>query len=399
MNQLEKRTALTVTIVFGLRMLGLFSLLPVLSVLAGDLPGATVLLVGISAGIYGLTQSALQIPMGWCSDRWGRKPVILAGLAVFALGSFIAAQADSIWGVILGRALQGAGAIASALLALVTDAARPEYRTRLMAMVGASIGLAFTLAFVLGPKLADNVGLSGLFYFGLICAGLGAAIVVWGLPELPRVAAQSLGFGDAIRALRGEKDLLRLDATVLLLHTLMTAVFVILPIALSQAQFGLSGHTVFYLPCVLIGFVGMIPAIYWSEKRKRLKPVLQFAVLVMGLGFLVLMMGANTVWWMGLGFTLFFLGFNILEASLPSAVGKSAPTALRGVAMGVFSSAQFFGAFLGGLLAGLLLKFLTPAWAFFGLALVSLSIWFVITGLKLDHLYQDRLVGAEPLAS
>lgn len=399
MNQLEKRTALTVTIVFGLRMLGLFSLLPVLSVLASDLPGATVFLVGISVGIYGLTQSALQIPMGWCSDRWGRKPVILAGLAVFALGSLIAAQADSIWGIILGRALQGAGAIAAALLALVTDAARPEYRTRLMAMVGASIGLAFSLAFVLGPKLADTVGLSGLFYFGLICACLGAAIVAWGLPALPRVSVQSQGFGAAIRALRKEHDLLRLDAAVLLLHTLMTAVFVILPIALSQAQFGLSGHTVFYLPCVLIAFVGMVPAIYWSEKRKRLKPVLKLAVLVMAIGFLVLMVGAHTVWWMGLGFTLFFLGFNILEASLPSAVGKSAPTDLRGVAMGVFSSAQFFGAFLGGLLAGVLLKYLTPAWAFFGLALVCVLIWFVVVGLKLDHLYQEQLPKAEPVAS
>jgi MFS family permease len=398
MNQLEKRTALTVTIVFGLRMLGLFSLMPVLSVLASDLVGATVFLVGISVGVYGLTQSILQIPMGWLSDRWGRKPVILAGLAVFAVGSLIAAGADSIWGVILGRALQGAGAIASALLALVTDAARPEYRTRLMAMVGASIGFAFSLAFVLGPKLGAAVGLSGLFYFGFGCACLGAMIVGWALPALPRTSAAPQSFVRSLGALRSQGDLVRLDFAVLLLHMLMTAVFVILPMMLKDAEFGLAGHTAFYIPCVLLGFLGMVPAIYWSETRKRLKPVLKVAVLVMGFGFLVLM-GGHSLWLMGLGFTLFFLGFNILEASLPSAVGKTAPTELRGIAMGVFSSAQFFGAFLGGVLAGGLLKFFTPLGAFFGLALLSGLILLVVSGLKLDYLYQKQQPVGEPAAS
>jgi len=398
MNQLEKRTALTVTIVFGLRMLGLFSLMPVLSVLASDLVGATVFLVGISVGVYGLTQSILQIPMGWLSDRWGRKPVILAGLAVFAVGSLIAAGADSIWGVILGRALQGAGAIASALLALVTDAARPEYRTRLMAMVGASIGFAFSLAFVLGPKLGAAVGLSGLFYFGFGCACLGAMIVGWALPALPRTSAAPQSFVRSLGALRSQGDLVRLDLAVLLLHMLMTAVFVILPMMLKDAEFGLAGHTAFYIPCVLLGFLGMVPAIYWSETRKRLKPVLKVAVFVMGFGFLVLM-GGHSLWLMGLGFTLFFLGFNILEASLPSAVGKTAPTELRGIAMGVFSSAQFFGAFLGGVLAGGLLKFFTPVGAFFGLALLSGLILLVVSGLKLDYLYQKQQPVGEPVAS
>ncbi|MEJ2682501.1 MAG: MFS transporter [Gammaproteobacteria bacterium] len=364
MNQLERRTALAVTVVFGLRMLGLFSLMPVLSVLASDLSGANVFLAGLSVGVYGLTQSMLQIPMGWLSDRWGRKPVILLGLLIFAMGSIVAALSDSIWGVVLGRALQGAGAIASALLALVTDAARPEYRTRLMAMVGASIGLAFTLAFVLGPKLGVWLGLSGLFYFSCGCAVLAALVVGFGLPVLPPVPVTPTSFSHSVKQIVQNADLVRLDVSVFILHTLMTALFVMLPLMLTKASLGLSTHTNFYLPCVLIAFLLMAPAVYWSEKRKRLKPLLNGAVLVMGLSLCVLAAAAEASWVIiAIGFTFFFTGFNIMEASLPSAVGKTAPSDLRGVAMGVFSSAQFLGAFSGGVLAGGLLELLPPQYA------------------------------------
>jgi len=386
MNSLEKRTALVVVVVFGLRMLGLFSLMPVLSVLAQELTGATVMLVGLSVGIYGLSQCLLQIPMGWLSDHFGRKPVILVGLAVFAVGSLLAALSDSIWGVLFGRALQGAGAIASALLALVTDVAREQYRTRLMAMVGASIGLAFSLAFVFGPKLGDWWGLSGLFYFGALCAVLGMALIAFALPTLPALPQVSMklskAFGQAIVA----PGVTRFAAAVLILHALMTAMFVVLPIVMTSAAFALDKHTSFYLPCVLVSFVMMIPCIYWSERKKKLRPLLVMAAVLLVVGMMVLGFSVRaSLWQVAVGFTVFFIGFNVLEASLPSAMGKCAPSSVRGVAMGFFSSAQFFGAFLGGVIGGALLELLSPEWAFVTIGVIAASIIVIVMGIRLDH--------------
>ena len=356
LNAPELRAVTGLASLYGLRMLGLFMVLPVLPLLAADLDGATPVALGLVIGIYGLTQAILQLPFGWLSDRVGRKPLIFIGLGLFALGSLVAALADSLTGLVIGRALQGSGAIASVLMALLADLTRDEKRTQAMASVGLSIGLAFILAMALGPWLAGWLGLSGLFWLIFLLTLLGMG-VLWRWVPTPTRVRSHLDAGIQPQEIRGvllHPQLLRLDLSILLLHLLLTAIFLAIPALLIQAGWALPQHGWIYLGTMLLGFFAMIPLIILGEKRQKMKTMLLlgFVLLAVALAFLSQWHSAGPLL---LGLWLFFVGFNLLEASLPSLISKQAPVRSKGTAMGVYSTAQFLGAFLGGVLGGLVL--------------------------------------------
>lgn len=357
MTAVERRAVLSLALLYNVRMLGLFMVLPLLALYAADYRGATPTLIGLALGIYGLSQALLQIPLGWLSDRVGRKPVIVGGLLVFALGSLLAAWSDSIHGIILGRLLQGAGAIASSIMALVADLTSEEQRTKAMAVVGASIGLAFAVALVVGPLLAAFGGLDMVFAITALLAVLGI-LVLWGIPKAPagqgveRAAPRGSLFRRALR----DPGLLRLDAGIFTLHCVLMALFLVLPGLLE----GLAGvprdsHWQIYLPVILLSVLGVVPMMRLAERGGRPAPVFLGAILslvaaLVGLGL------ASSAWMVYLGAWLFFVGFNYMEATLPSMVSKAVFPGGRGTALGIYSTAQFLGIFVGGALGGWLLE-------------------------------------------
>ncbi len=354
MSASETRAASGLALVFAFRMLGMFMVLPVLATYGMDLQGATPALIGLAIGAYGLTQAVLQIPFGMLSDRIGRLPVIYFGLLLFALGAGLAAMADSIWGVIAGRILQGAGAISAAVMALLSDLTREQHRTKAMAMIGMSIGLSFALAMVVGPLLTQAFGLSGLFWITAALALLGGVIVA----TLPR-AEQHLQHREsglakhALGATLRHPDLLRLDFSILALHAILMASFVALPLALVEdAALPKEDHWWVYLAALGIGFLGMIPFIIYGEKKRQMRRVLVGAVGVLLLCELFFWLFGHGLWALVLGMVIFFTAFNLLEASLPSLISKVAPAGGKGTAMGVYSTSQFLGAGLGGVLGG-----------------------------------------------
>jgi predicted MFS family arabinose efflux permease len=357
MTPLERRAALSLASIFSIRMLGLFMLFPVISLYQDKLSGATPALIGLAIGVYGLTQGLLQIPFGLLSDRIGRKPVIFMGLCLFALGSVVAAMSDSVYGVIAGRALQGCGAIAAAIMALAADLTREEHRTKAMAMIGMSIGSAFALALVLGPLFDHWVGLSGLFWFTGVMAILGMLVLKLMVPnpvsqrlhrDAEPVPAQ---FAQILR----DTQLLRLDVGIFVLHMILTASFVVFPLVL-QNVLGMDSahHWWVYLPVLLISVLAMVPFIIMAERHRRMKKVFLGGILFIGLAQLGLSLWYQHFWLAILFLLIFFTAFNLLEASLPSLVSKIAPPASKGTAMGFYSSSQFLGAFLGGSLGGVL---------------------------------------------
>jgi len=359
MNSLERRSVAALASVYAMRMLGLFMVMPVFVLLGDDLEGATPALIGLAIGIYGLGQAVLQIPFGMLSDRFGRKRMIYIGLALFAMGSLLAASADSIYVVIAGRILQGAGAIASVLMALLSDLTREEERTKAMATVGVSIGLSFSLSLVVGPLLGSAFGLAGIFY---VTAGLAvvAMVIVSRLVPTPHqhvLSADSQPARKMLTKVLADPRLLRLDFGIFALHLVLTAVFLIFP-TLLQDQFGLpsSSHWWFYLTVMVTSFFAMIPFIIIGEKKRKMKPILCGAIVMLTLSTAAVgyLSQALIVAWAVLFF--FFMAFNLLEASLPSLVSKESPAAAKGTAMGVYSTSQFFGAFLGGALGGVLLQ-------------------------------------------
>jgi predicted MFS family arabinose efflux permease len=343
-------------------MLGLFMVLPVFALYAHDLVGATPLLVGLAIGAYGLTQALLQIPFGLLSDRIGRKPVIYAGLALFAVGSVIAALADSIHWVIIGRALQGSGAVAAAIIALTADLTREAVRTRAMAAIGISVALSFAAALVLGPVLGGLMGVSGIFWLTGGFALLGMLLLARVVPTpahsaLHRDAQPVL---DQLAGVLADRTLLRLDAGIFLLHLTMVSLFVVLPLSLADAGLPPGRHWQIYLPVVLAAIVLMVPFIIAAERAGQVRRVLigsAVALAVAMFGFAVLPVGRWTVLML---LIVMFTVFNLLEAVLPSLVSKAAGAGAKGTAMGVFASTQFVGAFLGGLLGGLAHERLGP---------------------------------------
>ncbi len=355
MNRTELRAALSLSSIYALRMLGLFMILPVFALYATELKGVTPALTGLAIGIYGITQAMLQIPAGLLSDRIGRKPVIIGGLLVFAAGSLIAASSDSIYMIILGRAIQGAGAIAAAIMALTADLTREEHRIKAMALIGMSIGLSFAVALILGPVLNHWVGVPGIFGLTAILALAGILVVVFVVPrpvhtgihrESEAIPAQ---FGRVLR----NAQLLRLDFGILMLHAILTATFVVIPLVMrDEAGIAASAHWKVYLPVLVCSVLIMLPFMIQAERKGLVKPVFLGAIgllMVVQLGLYALPVTVASV---GVLLLLFFAAFNLLEAMLPSMVSRVAPADCRGTAMGFYSSTQFFGAFLGGALGG-----------------------------------------------
>lgn len=355
MTRDERRAGASLAAIFGLRMLGLFLILPVFAIYAPTLAGGgDVLLVGLAIGAYGLTQAFFQIPYGMASDRYGRKPVIVAGLLLFAAGSFLAAAADSIYWVIAGRVIQGAGAISAAVTALAADLTREQHRTKVMAMIGSTIGLVFALSLVLAPLLYTAVGMPGIFALTGLLA-LGAIVLLFkAVPPQP-VAAKvpRVPFSTVLV----HAQLARMNFGVLVLHMMQTALWVVVPSLLT----GVGGlpvgeHWKVYLPAVLVSFAVMVPAIIAAEKHGRMKPVFVGAILLLAVvqvGFATMSSG---IVWLSFWLVLFFVGFNIMEALQPSLISRLAPAGAKGAALGVYNTTQSFGLFLGGALGGWLLK-------------------------------------------
>ncbi|MEK7346026.1 MAG: MFS transporter [Pseudomonadota bacterium] len=357
MTPLERRASASLASIFALRMLGLFLVLPVFALEARKYPGGDdPMLLGLAMGIYGLTQGFLQLPFGMASDRFGRKRVIVLGLVIFALGSFWAAAATDLTGLLMGRSLQGAGAVSAAVTALLADLTRDEVRTKAMALVGASIGLMFAVSLVLAPVLTGAIGLPGLFGLTGVLAMLGVCVVVWGVPT-PHAPAASKGRGSLKRVL-GHAGLLRLNFGVFVLHAVQLAMWVAVPAMLVQAGLPKDDHWQVYLPAVLGSFV-LMGGVFAMERRGHLKKVFLAAIALIALvqGGLFLQSAATAHLWplAGLMFA-FFSGFNVLEATQPSLASRLAPTEVRGTAMGVYNTLQSLGFFVGGLMGGWLVK-------------------------------------------
>lgn len=378
LNSLEKRAAVALALVFSSRMLGLFMLLPVFALYGSELAGFSPLWIGLAIGAYGLTQAILQIPLGWLSDRIGRHKVMLGGLTVFALGSVVAATADSVYMVTLGRILQGGGAIAGAVLALAADLTREEQRPKVMAIIGASIGLSFAAAMVLGPLVARAAGLSGVFWFTALLAIL-AMLIVWFLvPVSVQKApmADTLALPQSLVAMLKHRQLLQLDMGVMLLHLMLTAMFVALPALLKGYGLASVKHWQFYLPVLAGSFVLMIPMMIIAMRKAQEKGFFLLAVSLLVSAMLILLLLPGFVA-LSCALLLFFIGFNFLEASLPALVSRIAPAGQRGSAMGIYSSSQFFGAFLGGLIGGAVVQQFGYQALFAVLAVIGL-IWLAV---------------------
>jgi len=356
MSREELRAALSLSGIFGLRMLGMFVILPVFAIYAEGLPGgANLTLVGIALGIYGLTQAILQIPFGWWSDRYGRKPVIYVGLAIFAFGSFVAALGADIYIVILGRMLQGAGAIAAPVMALTADLTREEHRTKAMAMIGSTIGATFALSLVLSPWLNRLIGVPGIFVMTGVMV-LAAMWVVYALvPDVPETPHRPATRGlEQFAVVLRNPQLARLNYGIFALHAVLMALFIAVPLELRAAGLPLDQHWQVYLPVMLGSFVLMLPAVLGPGRRERIQAILAGAVAVLLAAQLLLLTLTGSVWVIAVMLLAFFTAFNVLEAGLPSLVSHAAPAGGRGVAIGIFTSLQFFGAFFGAAAGGFL---------------------------------------------
>jgi MFS family permease len=354
MTRTEIRASVSLASIFALRMLGLFLILPVFAIHASSLSGGeSAALVGLAMGIYGLAQACGQLPFGIASDKYGRKPVIVFGLILFALGSFIAAVATSIEWVVVGRAVQGAGAISAAVTAFIADATRDEHRTKAMAMVGGSIGLTFALSLITAPLLYQLIGMAGIFSLTGGLAILAILVVLFWVPAAPVMKKQRVAFAEVLR----NRELMRLNYGVFVLHLMQIAIFVIVPSALVEyANVPVADHWKIYLPVVLASFVIMLPPIFIGEKQGKVKQVFVGAIillLLVQIG-LWLFLSQSTAHWMFLVLLLlaFFVAFNILEASQPSLVSRIAPPAAKGTALGVYNTMQSLGLFCGGALGG-----------------------------------------------
>lgn len=383
MTALERRSSVSLALIFALRMLGLFLVLPVFALEARKYPGGDdPALVGLAMGMYGLTQAVFQLPLGMASDRWGRKRVIVAGLLVFAAGSLIAALAGTLMGVLAGRALQGAGAVSAAVTALLADQTRDGVRTKAMALVGGSIGLMFAIALVAAPALAARIGLAGLF--GLTCALAlaGVAVVLWWVPPEP---AQHAGAAEAPGRLADvwtHPDLLRLNVGVFALHTVQLCMWMAVPAMLVQAGLPKAQHWEVYLPAVVLSFLAM-GGLFALERHGRLRAALLGAIgcvlLVQGaLGLLAASGWHPTLWLLAPLLFVFFCGFNALEATQPSLVSRMAPPQLRGAALGSYNTMQSLGLFAGGALGGALVRWAGAPGLFAATAALT-ALWLALT--------------------
>ncbi len=381
MNSVEKRAILGVGGIFALRMIGLFMIVPVFSVYGNNYSHATPFLIGLAVGIYGLGQAIFQIPMSLAADKFPRKPIIMLGLMLFAVGGIIAANATDIYEVIIGRALAGSGAVSAVLMALLADVTREEMRTKAMATMGLTIATSIMLAFAFGPILVGSLGISGLFWLTAGFAVL-AMLLLLAVPSPMRVLKHNLdnkSIGQQLATVLKIGDLNRLHFGIFALHLTMTAIFVILPHQLSEVM-GLSVRQqgLVYLPLLFIGFAVAIPFIIIAEKKRKMRQVFIGAIALMTVSLLLLALGSQVGVGIIVGLLLYFMGFNLLEATIPSWISKRAPVANKATAMGLNSSSQFFGAFVGGAMGGLLLS--QPnllAWSILA-AVMAVALLFII---------------------
>ncbi len=400
MNSLEWRVTASLAAIYAVRMLGLFMILPVFTLYAESLPGYTPALVGLAIGIYGLSQAIFQIPLGVLSDKLGRKPVIIGGLLVFAIGSAIAALGHSLWTIIIGRAIQGLGAVAGPTMALAADLTREENRTRIMAIIGMTIGLSFMGGMILGPIISQFAGVPGIFWITMLLALVGIALIILAVPTPERVVQhRDAGvmkdyLGEALKNIA----LLRMNAGVFILHLVMTANFLVLP-PIFEHDLGLprAEHWKVYAPVFAGSFLLSIPLIIIAEKRHKIRTLLLASTVVLILAEVGMAMSYEHIGWLLAAFFLFFVGFNFLEAVQPSLVAKYSDVSTKGTAMGIFSSSQFLGIFAGGALGGMV----NHTWGTTGVFIFSaiiVGLWLILAiQLPTPTFYTSRLLKLDPL--
>ncbi|OQX00157.1 MAG: MFS transporter [Thiothrix lacustris] len=400
MNSVEWRVTASLAAIYAVRMLGLFMILPVFALYAETLPDSTPFLAGLAIGIYGLSQAIFQIPLGILSDKVGRKPVIIGGLLVFALGSVVAALSQSMWMIVVGRMIQGMGAVAAPTMALAADLIREENRIRTMGVIGLSIGVSFMLGMIIGPLVSQVGGVPSIFWLTMVLALSGIALVVFAVPT----PARTLQHRDAgiikgyVGTALGNGALLRMNVGVFILHLVMTANFLVLP-TIFEHQLGLPNaeHWKVYLPVFIGSFALSIPLIILAEKQRKIRPLLLGCTVALIVAELVMAAGYTHIGWLMAAFLLFFIGFNFLEAVQPSLVAKYSAVNTKGTAMGIFSSSQFLGIFAGGSLGGVI----NHTWGVTGVFLFSAAItalWFMVA-LRLPQptFYTSRILKLDPL--
>ena len=350
MSSAERFFALKISLVMAVRMLGLFMLFPVMSVYAGDYESATPFLIGMAIGIYGLTQAIFQVPFGYLSDRFGRKPILIVGLLIFLLGSIMAANTSNIIIVVIGRAFQGGVAISAVLMAFLADSISEENRAKANAFVGFQIGVAFMLSLLIGPIISSRVGLSGLFWV-IALLSLIAMLIVISLKHTKSITYYKL----SLKAFKENftKELLALDFSIFSLHLILAAGFIVMPLLIMENQIvSMLDNWQLYLPAVLLSFLGMIPLIIISEKFKKTKYILLISILLL-ISSQIIFFSLNLDFKVFLiTLTIFFVAFNTVEALLPSLLSRTASSSKRGLAMGIFSTSQFIGTFIGGAIGG-----------------------------------------------
>ena len=376
MNSTERLLALKVSLIMSVRMLGLFMLFPVMSVYAGDYDSSTPFLIGMAIGIYGLTQALLQIPFGYLSDRFGRKPILIIGLLIFLLGSIVAANATNIIFVVMGRALQGGGAISAVLMAFLADSVSENNRAKANAFVGFQIGVAFMVSLIIGPIITSRIGLSGLFWvIGLL--SIIAMLIVLSLQHSKPINYYRLSFG-AFRETLG-RGLVTLDFSVFSLHLILASGFIVMPLLIMENQIvSMADNWQLYLPAVLLSFIGMIPLIIISEKFKKTKYILLLSIFLLIISQIIFFISDLNFSVFLITLTIFFVAFNSVEAILPSLLARTANPSKRGLAMGIFSTSQFLGTFIGGAIGGLIYDIYDLNSVFLFTIFVAIIWWFMV---------------------
>ena len=376
MNSTERLFALKVSLIMSVRMLGLFMLFPVMSVYAGDYDSSTPFLIGMAIGIYGLTQALLQIPFGYLSDRFGRKPILIVGLLIFLIGSVVAANASNIIFVVIGRALQGGGAISAVLMAFLADSISEDNRAKANAFVGFQIGVAFMLSLIIGPIITSRIGLSGLFWvIGLL--SIIAMLIVLSLEYSKPINYYRLSFGAFRETL--SRELIALDFSVFSLHLILASGFIVMPLLIMENQIvSMIDNWQLYLPAVLLSFIGMIPLIIISEKFKKTKYILLLSIFLLIISQIIFYISNLNFSVFLITLTIFFVAFNTVEAILPSLLSKTASASKRGLAMGIFSTSQFLGTFIGGAIGGLIYDIYDLNSVFLFTIFVAIIWWFMV---------------------
>ena len=376
MNSFERVFAVKISLVMSVRMLGLFMLFPVMSIYGAEYENSTPFLIGMSIGIYGLTQALLQIPFGYLSDRFGRKPILIFGLIIFFLGSILSASTSNLILVIIGRALQGSGAISAVLMAFLADSVQEENRAKANAFVGFQIGVAFMLSLLIGPIISSKVGLQGLFWT-IALLSLISMLLVFSLNQSKPIRYYRLSISAFSETLT--KELITLDLSIFSLHLILAAGFIVMPLLIVENQIvSMAENWHLYLPAIFLSFLGMLPLIVISEKFKKTKYILMLCISLLILSQLIFLNASLNFQLFLVTLTIFFIAFNSIEALLPSLLSRTADTEKRGLAMGIFSTSQFLGTFFGGAIGGLIYDIYDLNSVFLFTIFVAIIWWFLM---------------------